>query len=70
MKHIAVVDPVLGRTRDAGQVLGVSDSQVAKFERAGLLTPIRIPGLRAKRYDMAEVRALAEQWIAATHAHA
>ena len=43
--------------------LAVSESQVLKWERQGLLHPIRVPGIRAVRYNAAEVEALAEKWI-------
>ena len=53
----------LGRCRDAAHVIAVSESQIAKFVRQGLLHPISIPGIRATRFDMEEVQALAEKWI-------
>lgn len=59
----------LYRRRDAAEVLGFSESQILKFERAGLLRPIRIKDpidgteLRSVRYDAGEVHALAEKWI-------
>lgn len=55
----------LYRRRDAAEVLAVSESQLLKWERIGWLTPIQIPGIRATRYDGAEVRALAERFIQA-----
>lgn len=57
------MDQILLKTRDAAGVLGVSPSQVGKWERDGLLQPIRIPGMRAKRYAAADVQALAERFI-------
>jgi MerR HTH family regulatory protein len=52
------------RRRDAAEILGFSESQVLKFERQGLLTPIRpVPGLRSVRYDAEQVYALAKRWI-------
>jgi hypothetical protein len=60
----------LYRPRDAAKVLAVSESQVLKFERAGLLHPIAVPGIRAKRYAADEVHGLARQWIATTKEHA
>jgi hypothetical protein len=59
---------LLFRRRDAAQVLGVSESQVLKWERQGWLRPISVPGIRAVRYDARDVRALAERWIAESRA--
>jgi len=56
-------DVLLERRRDVAKKLGVSESQVLKFERQGLLTRIELPGLRAVRYDARETAQLAEQWI-------
>jgi hypothetical protein len=53
----------LYRRRDAATVLGVSESQVLKFEHQGLLTAIPLPGLRAIRYAAHEVHGLAKRWI-------
>jgi hypothetical protein len=53
----------LERRRDVARKLGVSESQVLKFERAGLLRRVKIPGLRAVRYDADESAALARRWI-------
>ena len=58
-------DGQLYRRRDAANVLAVSESQLVKWERIGWLTPIHIPGIRALRYDGAEVRALAARIIQA-----
>jgi hypothetical protein len=65
-------DTILDRRRDAARKLAVSESQVLKFEREGLLRPVRVPGIRAVRYVASEVDALAARWIeladAQTHA--
>jgi hypothetical protein len=52
-------DALLLRRRDAAEILAVSESQLLKWERAGVLTPVRIPDLRAVRYRAADVRSLA-----------
>jgi hypothetical protein len=51
--------------------LGVSESQVLKYERAGLLRPVTLPdpdhrrsSIRAVRHVAEEVHALAQTWIA------
>ena len=59
-------DVLLYRRRDVARSLGVSESQVFKFENEGLLRRVSVPGIRAVRYDAAEVAALAEEWIAAS----
>lgn len=56
------------RRREVADVLGFSQAQICKFERAGLLRPIRIKDadgteLRSVRYDASEVHALAEKWV-------
>lgn len=48
------------RRRDAAHDLGVSQSQMLKWERAGVIQPVRLPGLRSIRYDADDVRALAQ----------
>lgn len=55
---------LLCRRRDAAKQLAVSESQILKWERDGLLHPIRVPGIRAVRYSSQEVAALARKWIA------
>ena len=54
---------LLDRRRDAARKLAVSESQILKFEREGLLRAIRVPGIRAVRYVSSEVDALAHRWI-------
>jgi hypothetical protein len=54
-----MADAALIRRREAAEILGFSQSQLLKWERAGVLTPVRIPGLRAVRYRAADVRSLA-----------
>lgn len=56
-------EQLLDRRRDAAKKLAVSESQVLKFERAGLLRVIRVPGIRAVRYASDEVDDLARRWI-------
>jgi predicted DNA-binding transcriptional regulator AlpA len=56
------------KRREVADVLGFSQAQILKFERAGLLRPIRIKDangseLRSVRYDAREVEALAAKWI-------
>lgn len=67
MKARPVLQPLLVTADQAGVLLGFSRSQVLKFERQGLLTPVRVHGLRATRYDREQVEALARSWIAAAH---
>jgi hypothetical protein len=57
------VTPILLRRREAAALLAVSESQILKWERAGLLKPIAVPGIRAVRYEAAAIKALAESWI-------
>ena len=54
---------ILERRRDTAKKLGVSESQLIKWEREGLLQRIDLPGLRAVRYDARETSALAERFI-------
>lgn len=54
----------LYRRREAASVLAVSESQVLKWERIGWLTPIRLPGIRAVRYDAEQVGELAQRFTA------
>lgn len=50
------------RRREAASVLGLSQAQLVKFDRQGILRPVRIPSLRAVRYVAADVHALAASW--------
>lgn len=52
-------DPVLFRRREAAAILGFSESQVFKWERAGILRPVRVPGVRSVRYRATDIRSLA-----------
>lgn len=54
---------LLLRRREVADRLGYSQSQILKFERAGLLRPVSAPGLRSVRYDAEQVEALAKRWI-------
>lgn len=47
------------RRRDAARDLSVSESQIIKWERLGILVPVRIPGVRAVRLLATDVRSLA-----------
>lgn len=51
------------RRRDAARKLAVSQSQILKWEREGLLRKITLPGIRAVRYDSREVAALAQRLL-------
>ena len=50
---------LLLRRRDAALMLAVSESQIVKWERAGVIESVRVPGLRAVRFRAADVRSLA-----------
>ena len=50
---------LLLRRREVADILGYSQSQILKFERAGLLRPVSAPGLRSIRYDAKEFKARA-----------
>lgn len=56
------IEPVLLRTREAALMLSVSETQIGIWTRAGVLSPIRIPGIRAVRYAREDVEALARSW--------
>lgn len=49
----------LVRRRDSAAILGFSEAQLVKWEKQGVLTPIRVPGVRSVRHQLSEVRALA-----------
>ena len=53
------VEPMLLRRRETAVILGVSESQVFKWERAGILPVVVIPGIRAVRNLASDVRSLA-----------
>jgi hypothetical protein len=61
---------ILMRRRDAADALAVSESQVLKWQAAGFLHPINLKdagGIRAIRYDAAEVEALGKRFIESAH---
>ncbi len=64
---------ILLRRRDAAAALSVSESQLLKWETAGLLHPIDLAesggGIRAVRYDAREVEALGQRFIATALEH-
>lgn len=47
------------RWRDAAHYLGVSESLLRRWEREGYLKAIKVPGVRATRIHVTEVRSLA-----------
>jgi hypothetical protein len=53
------MEPLLLRRRDVAAALGVSESVVLAWERAQLLRPVRLPGLRSVRHARQDVEALA-----------
>lgn len=55
---------LLYRRRRVAHMLDVSETQVLKFERDGLLHPIRMDDVRAVWYLPSEVEDLAQRWIA------
>lgn len=55
---------LLLRDREAAHLLGVSRSQVHVWVRAGLLTAIRLPGLRAIRFSRRQIDQLVSRWEA------
>jgi predicted site-specific integrase-resolvase len=57
------VDALILRRGDVADVLGVGETQIKKWSRSGLLTPIKLPGIRAVGYSTDEVRALARTII-------
>lgn len=59
MNHPQSITPEFFRRRESAATLGVSESQVINYERAGLIRPIRFPGIRAVRHVRAEVLELA-----------
>jgi hypothetical protein len=62
-KSTAVVRmaPHFLRRRDTAAALSVSETVVLQWERAGWLTPIRLPGLRSVRHWREEVDQLARR---------
>lgn len=55
------IRPFFLRRRETAGALGVSESLVLIFERRGLLTPIRMPGVKAVRHALEEVEHLARK---------
>lgn len=53
------ITPEFIRRRDAATLLAVSQSQLAKWERQGVLRAIHVPGIRATRYRFTDVTSLA-----------
>ena len=60
---VVTMEPLLLRRRDTAGVLGVSESVVLQYESAGLITPIRLPGLRSVRHATTEIKDLAKRII-------
>lgn len=60
-----LVVPELLRKREAAVILSVSERQVDEYVRAGLLTIVRLPNIRAVRLARDQVVRLAQRWIAA-----
>lgn len=56
------VQPLLLRAREVATTLGVSQSQVGIWTRAGILKAVKIPGIRAVRFAREDVEALAHKW--------
>jgi len=54
-------DQLLLRRCDVAQLLACSESQIEAWARAGTVTPIRLPGIRAVRYSRTQVLELVRQ---------
>jgi predicted site-specific integrase-resolvase len=54
---------LLLRRREVAAMLAVSQAQVFKWERAGLLKSVRLPGLRAVRYEKQVVMEFAKYLV-------
>ena len=57
------------RRKRTAEILGVSPSQVLKYERQGLITRINLPGIRRVGHSAAQVHDLARSLIAAAKTH-
>jgi predicted site-specific integrase-resolvase len=53
--------PFYYRRRDTAAAMGVSETVILQWERAGLLKAVRLPGLRAVRHWHEDVDALARK---------
>jgi hypothetical protein len=51
--------PLLLTRPEVESMLRVSRSSVLRWQKSGLLTPVRLPGVRATRYKREEVEKLA-----------
>lgn len=56
------VSPLLFRRSDTAARLGVSETQIRKWETSGLIRVVRLPGLRAVRHAAEEIDALAARF--------
>lgn len=56
--------PILLRPRDVAALLAISERMVWQLLRAGVLNPIRPPGVRAVRIARTDVDALVDRWRA------
>lgn len=59
---VVTMRPLFLRRRDVAAALAVSESQVVIWERAGLLRPVKLPGIRAIRFHREDVELLAACW--------
>jgi hypothetical protein len=57
-------DPFFLRRREAASYLGVSQAQLIRRERAGVIAVHAVPGIRAVRYVATDVRSLAANIVA------
>jgi hypothetical protein len=59
---LVTLEPCLLRDRDAAAFLGISVSELGKRVRSREIAPVKIPGIRATRFRLEDVRALADRW--------
>ncbi len=60
-KSPVMLAPLFLRRRDTADAMAVSESVVLKWERAGWLTAVKLPGLRALRHRREDVEELARR---------
>ena len=61
MNSVPTMPPYFLRRRDTASALGISESLVLIYERRGLLTVVKMPGVRAVRHAREDVEQLARK---------
>jgi predicted site-specific integrase-resolvase len=62
-----ISDLVLLTRREVGEIFRISESTVIRWEKAGILKRVKVPGMRKALYDKRDIEKLINEWKGGKH---